>query len=125
MSKKHVHRKQKRSLLTLSRIDLDEMLDCLCQLEKEIKKYVVLRIDVLCRFSYFWSSCSWMVLLRYSRWRRRMSRQEYTGGLRCLADHGTAIPLSAGGETNVGRLVESCGGENGRGQAWGCRTTLD
>ena len=40
MSKKHVHRKEKRSLLTLSRIDLDEMLDCLCQLEKEIKELV-------------------------------------------------------------------------------------
>ena len=40
MSKKHVHRKQERSLLTLSRIDLDEMLDCLCQLEKEIKELV-------------------------------------------------------------------------------------
>jgi hypothetical protein len=40
MSKKHVQRKQKRSLLTLSRIDLDEMLDCLCQLEEEIKELV-------------------------------------------------------------------------------------
>ena len=43
MSNGHVHRKQKRSLLTLSRIDLDEMLDCLCQLEKDIKELVLER----------------------------------------------------------------------------------
>jgi len=40
MSKAHVRNNQKRSLLTLSRIDLDEMLDCLCQLEKDIKELV-------------------------------------------------------------------------------------
>jgi hypothetical protein len=43
MSNGHVHREQKRSLLTLSRIDLDEMLDCLCQLEKDIKELVLER----------------------------------------------------------------------------------